>query len=79
MYVEPRKMLQMNWVASQKLRHRCRKQTYGHRGGKLRWGGDGGVLNWAIGIDMYTLICIKWITNKNLLYNKINKIKFKEK
>ena len=28
---------------------------------------------WAIGetgIDIYTLICIKWITNKNLLYKK---------
>ena len=38
--------------------------------------GDGG-MNWEIGIDMYTLICIKWMTNKNLLYKKINKIKFK--
>ena len=36
------------------------------KGGKPRWGGDGGVLNWAIGIDMYTLICIKLINNKNL-------------
>ena len=42
-------------------------------------GGAGGVMNWEIGIDMYTLICIKWITNKNLLYKKINKIKFKKK
>ena len=40
-------------------------------------GGRGGVMNWEIGIDMYTLMCIKWITNKNLLYKKINKIKFK--
>ena len=31
-------------------------------------------MNWEIGIDIYTLICIKWITNKNLLYKKINKI-----
>ena len=38
------------------------------KGGKLRWGGDGGVLNWAIGIDMYTLMCIKLMTNKDLLY-----------
>ena len=30
------------------------------------------VMNWEIGIDIYTLICIKWITNKNLLYKKIN-------
>ena len=38
------------------------------------------VMNWEIGIDIYTLICIKWITNKNLLYKKINKIlKFKKK
>ena len=42
------------------------------KGVKL-WGG-GGVMNWEIGIDIYTLICIKWITNKNLLYKKINKI-----
>ena len=38
------------------------------------------MLNWEIGIDIYTLICIKWITNKNLLYKKINKfLKFKKK
>ena len=45
------------------------------KGGKLRWGGDGGVLNWAIGIDMYTLMCIKLMTNKNLQYkrNQTNK------
>ena len=41
--------------------------------------GGGGVMNCKIGIDMYTLICIKWITNKNLLYKKIYKIKFKKK
>ena len=33
------------------------------KGGKLRWGGDGGVLNWAIGIDMYTVMCIKLMTD----------------
>ena len=50
----------------------------GHQGGKVAGGaGGGGGMNWEIGIDMYTLICIKWITNKNLLYKKINKIKFK--
>ena len=36
-------------------------------------------MNWAIGIDMYTLMCVKCMTNKNLLYKKINKIKFKKK
>ena len=46
------------------------------KGGKWRWGGVGWEMNWEIGIDMDTLISIKWITNKNLLYKKINKIKF---
>ena len=44
------------------------------KGEKLWWVGDGGVMDWAIGIDMYTLMCIKLMTNKNLLYKKINKI-----
>ena len=70
---EPRKMVQMSRFAGQKLRHRCREQTYGHQVGKAAGGGGGG-LNWVIGIDMYTLMCIKWITNKNLQY-KTNKQK----
>ena len=71
-------MVQMNQFAGQKLRHRCRGQMYGHQGGKaVGCGGGGGVMNWEIGIDMYTLICIKWITNKNLLYKKANKINSK--
>ena len=41
------------------------------KGGKRWGGGDGGSMNWAIAIDMYTLMCIKWMTNKNLLYKKI--------
>ena len=36
-------------------------------------------MNWEIGIDMYTLMCIKWMTNKNLLCKKINKKEKKEK
>ena len=43
------------------------------KGRKPRWGGDRGVLNWAIGIDMYTLMCVKLMTNKNLQYKKTNK------
>ena len=38
-----------------------------------------GVMSWEIGTDIYTLICIKWITNKNLLYKKIKKIKIQKK
>ena len=56
-------MVQMNQFAEQKLRHRCRKQTYGPQGGKAVGGGGGGEMNWEIGIDMYTLMCIKWMTN----------------
>ena len=43
------------------------------KGGKPQWGGYGGVLNWAIGIDVYTLMCIKLMTNKNLQYKQTNK------
>ena len=70
-------MVQMNQFAGQKLRHRCREQVYGHQGGKAV-GDWGDVMNWAIGFNMYTLMCIKLMTNKNLLYKK-NKIKFKKK
>ena len=54
MYVEPRRTVQMNRVARQKLRHRCREQMYGHQGGKAVGDGGRGVMNWATGIDMYT-------------------------
>ena len=51
---------------------------YGQQGEK-NGGGAGAVgcggMNWEIGIDIYTLICIKQITNKNLLYkNKLIKL-----
>ena len=38
------------------------------KGGKPRVGVGGGVLNWPIGTDVYTLMCIKLMTNKKLLY-----------
>ena len=38
--------------------------------GKWWWGGGGGGMNWETGIDMYTLMCIKWMTNKDVLYKK---------
>ena len=43
------------------------------KGGRLRWGGDGGVLNWTIGFDMYTLMCVRLMTDENLQYKKTNK------
>ena len=60
-------MVQVNRFAGQNLRHRCRERTYGPQAGKAGNGG-GGVMNWAIWIDMYTLMCIKLMTNKNLLF-----------
>ena len=35
------------------------KSPYGHQGGKAGVGVGGGGMNWEIGIDMYTLVCIK--------------------
>ena len=73
MYVEPRKMVQMNRFAGQKLRHRYREQTYGHQGGKAAGGWGWWCDELASEIDMYTLMCIKLMTNKNLQYKKTNK------
>ena len=42
-------MVQMNLLAEQKYRQRCRELTYGYQGGK----GTG--MNWETGIDLYTL------------------------
>ena len=39
--------------------------------GEAAVGGSGGVMNWEIEIDMYTLMCIKCMTNKNLVHKKI--------
>ena len=70
--MEPEKIGIDELVCRQKLRHRCREQSMDTKVGKPQGCGDGGVMNWAIGIDMYTLMCIKLMTNKNLLYKKIN-------
>ena len=42
-----------------------------------KWGvGGGGVMNWEIGIDMCTLMCIKWMKTKKQI-NKHTKKKDK--
>ena len=56
----------MNLFTKQKQSHGCRKQIYGYQG--LR--GEG--INWEIEIDIYTLLYVKQITNKNLLYSTVN-------
>ena len=61
-------MVQINLFAKQKLRHRCREQTYRCQGGKRGRGG----MNWEIGTDTHTLLCIKQVTNENLLHSTGN-------
>ena len=61
-------MIQMNLFTKQKQTHRLRELTYGHQGGRV---GRGGIVR-EFGIDMYTLLYLKWITNKDLLYSTEN-------
>ena len=62
-------MIQINLFTKQKQTHKLRERTYGYWSGGEGWGGGGKIREF--GIDMYTLICIKWITNKKLLYKRI--------
>ena len=49
-------------IKTQTYKHMdTRKQMYGHQ--ERKWGG----INWVTEIDIYTLLCIKEITNENLL------------
>ena len=36
--------------------------------------GRKGRMNWEIGINIYTLICIKYITDENLIYSTGNSV-----
>ena len=60
----------MNLFTKQKQSHRYRKQTYGYQGAR------GEQINWEIVIHIYTLLYIKQITNKNLLYITGNSTKY---
>ena len=53
-------MVQMYWFAGQKLRHRCREQTYGHQGGKVAggcgwWCDEFGGWDWHVYTDVYKI------------------------
>ena len=63
-------MIQMNLFTKQKQSHRHRKQTYGYQRGK------GGGINEQFGINIYTLLHIKQITNKDLLYSTGNSTQY---
>ena len=68
-------MVQMNRFCRAEIETQMKRTNMDTKGGKQCGGGGDGVMNWGIGIDMYTLMCIKLMTNKILLYKKINKIK----
>ena len=50
----------MDFLTNQKETHRLRKQTYGCQGE--------GIVS-EFGKVMYTLLYLRWITNKDLMYN----------
>ena len=62
----------MNLFTKQKQTYRLRERTYDYQGGSVV--GKGIVREF--GIDMYTLLYLKWIINKDLLYNTGNSAKY---
>ena len=64
-------MIQMNLFTKQKQTHRLQKQTYGYQRRKV-----GGEINLEFGINIHTLLYIKLISNKDLLYSKGNSTQY---
>ena len=60
-------MIQMNLLTKQKQTHRLREGTYCYQGE----GWEEGIVR-QLGMDMYTLLYLKWITNKDLLSSTRN-------
>ena len=56
-----RKMVLMNLLAGQQLRHRHREETCGHSGGR------GGGADWESSVETYTLPYVKQMASGNLL------------
>ena len=54
----------MNLFTKQKQTHKFQQQTYGYQRGNV-----GGGINQEFGIKVYTLLHIKQITNRDLLYS----------
>ena len=70
-----RKRNDTNELTKQKETHRLRKLTHGCQGwveGRGGGGGRGEGIFKEFGKVMYTLLYLKWITNKNLLYSTWN-------
>ena len=64
-------MIQINLFTKQKQTHRLREQTYSYQGEGL---GEGIVREF--GINMYTVLYLKCITNKDLLYSTGNSAQY---
>ena len=62
-----KKMTQTNLFRKQEQTHRLREQTYGYQG--EGWGRG---IDWEFGIDIYTLLYLKYVINKDLLYSTGN-------
>ena len=58
----------MNSFTKQKQTHKLRERIYGYQEGRV------GQRDREFGIDMYTLLYLKWITNKDLLYSTGNSV-----
>ena len=67
-----KKLIQINLFTKQKQTHRFREWTYGYQWGKLR----GVKVVREFGINMYTLLYLKWITNKDLQYRTRNSAQY---
>ena len=57
-------MIQINLITKQRQTHRLREWTYGGKEGR-------GIVR-DFGTDMYTLLYLKWITSKDLIYSTGN-------
>ena len=56
---------ELNWLTKQKQAHRFKEWTYGCQ----REGQEKGIVG-EFGMDMQTLLYLKWVTNKDLLYRE---------
>ena len=59
-----KKVIQVNLSREQKQTYRLRETTCGYQGERVGRG-----INWEFGTDIYTLVYIKQVTNKDLVYN----------
>ena len=62
----------MNLLIKQKQTHRLQNETYSYQRGKV----GKGEINQEFGVNIYTLLYIKQITNKDLLYSTGNSTQY---